>query len=416
MHIALWSPAWPLAKFQNGIVTYVHWMRLELERQGHRVSVFTEVLSSSDEERGVYGVGRGRWDRMVRRLLRRRVEFERDVFDFSTVIAPKILEVHRRNSIDIIEMEESFGWFAEVEQLTSLPVLVKLHGPAFLSMVAEERLSLFGRRKIEREGRALARATTIVSPSAVTLAQTIGRYGLSPQGSGIIVNPLEMDHDTPVWRLDACERDTILFVGRFDLRKGGDIVLQAFMALLRERPHLKLIFVGPDRGLPTPDGKQIHFDSYCDGLFSAQWRNRIEFRGPMANREIAKLRARSMITVAASRWENQGYTVLEAMFQGCPVVSTDAGGCRESVIDGVTGRLARSEDPADLAAKLAAMLADPEGAVTLGRAARRHVLEQHAPDKVAAASLDMYRKRIALHARHRSVSLQPQMQPLSRKI
>ena len=30
MHIAMWSPAWPLEKYQNGIVTYVHWMKREL--------------------------------------------------------------------------------------------------------------------------------------------------------------------------------------------------------------------------------------------------------------------------------------------------------------------------------------------------------------------------------------------------
>ena len=31
LHIALWSPAWPLAQYQNGIITYVHWMRQALQ-------------------------------------------------------------------------------------------------------------------------------------------------------------------------------------------------------------------------------------------------------------------------------------------------------------------------------------------------------------------------------------------------
>ena len=138
-----------------------------------------------------------------------------------------------------------------------------------------------------------------------------------------------MEVDTPMWRLEGCERDTILFVGRFDQRKGADIILRAFLIVLNSRPDLKLIFVGPDHGLPGPDGKKVQFAAYCDSLFGADLRGRVDFRGRMPNREIAELRTRAMVTVVASRWENQSYAVLETMFQGCPLVSTDAGGCPE---------------------------------------------------------------------------------------
>ena len=102
-----------------------------------------------------------------------------------------------------------------------------------------------------------------------------------------------------------------------------------------------------------------------------------------------------MVTVVASRWENAGYTVLEAMFQGCPIVSTDAGGCPESVINGVTGRLAKSEDPDDFATQLCTMFSNPKAAETMGQAARQHVIEHHSTESVAAASLEMYEKAIS---------------------
>ena len=41
MHIGLFSPSWPMRLNPNGIVTYVHHLRGELIRQGHRVSIFT---------------------------------------------------------------------------------------------------------------------------------------------------------------------------------------------------------------------------------------------------------------------------------------------------------------------------------------------------------------------------------------
>jgi glycosyltransferase involved in cell wall biosynthesis len=398
MHIAFWSPAWPIEKFNNGIITYVHWMKRELERQGHRVSVFTRELDSSVRDPAVYVVkGRPFWGRVMRRLSGTPFSVEQGIFNYSWSIAARLRGVHRRYPIDVIDMEESFGWFADVGAQTGLPVLVKLHGPAFLSFVENELTSSFGKEKVDREGQALRRASTIISPCQRTLMQTVEYYGLTPKGARHIVNPLTMDADTPLWRLETCDRNTILFVGRFDLRKGADVVLQAFLSMLKERPHLNLIFVGPDSGVSMSDGRQLNFNSYCDLLFPKALRHRVDYRGRLSYQAIAKLRTKAMTTVIASRWENQGYTLLEAMYQGCPVVCTDAGGCPESVMDGVTGRLARSEDPHDFALKISSVLEDPVGAAAMGQAGRQHVIANHAAEKVATETLEMYREIISHH-------------------
>ena len=209
-----------------------------------------------------------------------------------------------------------------------------------------------------------------------------------------IVNPLKMEDDIPLWQLANCDRDTILFIGRFDLRKGADIVLQAFRSALRQRPQLRLVFVGPDTGLPSANGR-VHFEQYREQIFPSELRDRVEYLGRMPNRDVAQQRTRAMVTVIGSRWENQGYTVLEAMFQGCPIVCTDAGGCPENVVHESTGRLARSEDPESFTTETLAMVNDPAGAERLGQAARRYVLEHHAPSAVATASLQLYRRILA---------------------
>src|SRR6185437_4762543 len=123
-------------------------------------------------------------------------------------------------------------------------------------------------------------------------------------------------------------------------------------------------------------------------------RERIDFRGRMSNRDIAILRARAMVTVVASRWENQSYALLEAMLQGCPVVSTNAGWCPESIIDGRNGRLAASEDPEDFARKLSATLRDPEEAAMMGQAAREFVKQHHNVSTVVDAMLECYAKEL----------------------
>jgi len=314
----------------------------------------------------------------------------RAVFDFYLPIASKLNELDRTDPIDIVEMEESFGWSAGVIENTPLAVVTKLHGPAFLSMTREEITTEFGQEKIVREGRALRRCAALVSPSALTMTQTIDRYSLAPRIARRINNPVMMSDDTPRWRLESCNRKVILFVGRFDLRKGADIILQAFAIALQSDPELRLIFVGPDRGIPKSNGSLAKFAEYCEDSLAPTTRARIDYLGAVANFKIPALRIGAMMTIVASRWENQGYTLLEAMYQGCPVISTNAGGCPENVADGISGLLAESEDPVDFAEKILRMAGDPTGAQRMGEAARQYVRQEHDVAKIVSESLVLY--------------------------
>ena len=397
MHLAYWSPAWPLQKFQNGIITYVHWMKRELESRGHHVSVFTADLDPTSEDHNVYQIGRTSLRRAFNKYVRRGRPSYRGIFEFGTEIAHAINKVHRNNPIDVVEMEESFGWCRDVARLTSLPLVVKLHGPAFISMVEDELSSPIGLERIEREGQALSRMDSIVAPTELILRQTLERYGLKPRYARHIVNPVGMDERIPLWSLNECDTNCVLFVGRFDLRKGGDVVLKAFASAAKQHKNLRLIFVGPDNGVVGTDGKKVHFNEFRDSVLPVDVRARVDFRGRMANDEITALRTQSMLTVIASRWENQGYALLEAMFQGCPVISTDAGGCPESIVDGVTGVLAKSEDPESFSRQMLAIVNDPVRSEVLGRAAREHVIKEHAASKVVESTLKIYARVIDAH-------------------
>ena len=404
MHIALMSPAWPLKRYPNGVVAYVQWMRQELTRQGHRVSVFTGSLAEPGE--GVYLVPPTLTYRARVWLESRRRVPGSSVFHWGGAYAGAVLEVHREHPIDVIEMEESFGWPADVMSGTSIPTVVKLHGPAFMTLVDEAMSLPNARTRIEREGAALRRAQVLISPARHTLDATIQRYHLAPAIHRRVVNPLALPESAPLWDLNRCDRSTLLFVGRFDKLKGGDIVMRAFARLLAANPDLKLIFVGPDAGISAIDGKRISFDEFKSTLFAGPAATRVDYRGKLAPDDIYVLRAHALITIVGSRWENQSYTALEAMLQGCPLVSSDAGGQREIIVDGVTGLLAKTGSFEDLSAKIQTLIDDPERAAELGRHAREYVLEHHAPSRVVAETLAVYEEAIAIgkprrHARRK---------------
>ena len=124
-------------------------------------------------------------------------------------------------------------------------------------------------------------------------------------------------------------------------------------------------------------------------------RSRVDFRGRMPNGDILALRCRARAIIVASRWENQGYTVLEAMRQGCPIVASDIGGNPELIVDGETGLLARNEDPVSIADQLARLLDQPNAAAAFGASARRLIEQQHATRTVALSSLKTYERVIA---------------------
>ena len=308
--------------------------------------------------------------------------------------------MHKRDPIDVIEMEESFGWFAEVAARTKLPLVTKLHGPAFLTLNGFETDIEWVNVKMEQEGKALLKAQAIISPSQYTLDRITDKYQLQNIPSAVIVNPIANNASTPLWKLEQCDPNHILFIGRFDLLKGGDVMLKAFKIVLQSKPNSKLIFVGQDLGIKNSINELIHFNSFCEDLFSSDFRENIEFKGVLKPAELNLLRTKAMVTVIASRFESYGYTTLEAMFQGCPVVNTDAGGCREMIDDRRTGLLAKSGDPEDFAEKISYMLDHPKEAEAMGRAAREKVLLNNAPDKIVEETLKMYEIAIENHAKN----------------
>jgi glycosyltransferase involved in cell wall biosynthesis len=395
MHIALFSPSWPLSESSpNGIVTYVHILRSEFLNRGHRVSVFTNVLFSG----GKTEVDTHLIEATISHRVLQRLNYKRDYsfVSWGRMLANKINAVHRVNPIDVIEMEESFGWCADVLTRTGIPVVVKLHGPAFLSLVEEELNTAVASMRIDKEGRGLEQMPSVISPSSDTLRKTRERYNLHPDIEMVIPNPVLFDPNPSLWNIDNCDRKTILFVGRFDKRKGGDVMLRAFRRLLDFDSGIRLLFVGPDVGLSTEHGAPISFVEFRDSLFSEEQRSRIDFSGQLPQSHIAALRTRAMLTIVASRWDNQPNTVLEAMMQGCPVVATDNGGVSEVVEHNVTGLLAWADDPQDLCDKIMSLLLDASKAQKLGQNARRFVTDRHCLKHIADKTMDTYLQTVRL--------------------
>lgn len=100
------------------------------------------------------------------------------------------------------------------------------------------------------------------------------------------------------------------------------------------------------------------------------------------------------IVVLPSYREGLPKVLLEAAACGRPVVTTDVPGCRDAVSPGVTGVLVPVRNFLALADALEALVNDPEGCQSMGKAGR--LLAEHSFDvrQVVSAHLNIYRELI----------------------
>jgi glycosyltransferase involved in cell wall biosynthesis len=108
--------------------------------------------------------------------------------------------------------------------------------------------------------------------------------------------------------------------------------------------------------------------------------------------DIPALLAMSDVFVLPSYREGMPVTVLEAMAARKPVVATNIRGCREEVIDGVTGRLVPTANPAVLGDTIAELLLDPDRAARMGEAGRKRVETEFDERRVIAEQVALCRR------------------------
>jgi glycosyltransferase involved in cell wall biosynthesis len=400
VHIGFCSPHWPPAMASNGIVTYVAAMRDYLLSEGHRVSIIADgrmvdsdgrdhILPAAAEKPGPIGA-------MMRRVHRHMERNRGDLPAIGRVVAAQVRDAQRIMPMDLVDMEESYGWSDAVQRLSGVPVVTRLHGPYFLKAPIP-RTALESQAHSQRckaEGRAVRRATSLTSPTRATLQATCAHYDRPVNGlSAAIPNPIRTSANP--WRLDGCDRDMILMVGRFDHAKGADIMLLAFDRLVARRPSARLTLVGPDWGMTLSAGRKLSFDDYVMAHLSPQARARVRFMGRQPPDVIAQLRRKAFVTVQASRSETYSYTLVESLEAGCPVISTDWSGAEEILEAGRHGLLTPMGDPQALAANLEWMLDHPQEAALMADNGRLHCQEQFCVQAVGSRMVDWYRATLA---------------------
>jgi glycosyltransferase involved in cell wall biosynthesis len=397
MNIAIYVPSWPPGFAPNGIVTYASYLVPALRQLGHQVFVLTYQKTVEDSDPYTIDLQRFApsaklWHRAASWLAPESTPFEL----VTSNIIRALRDLLTKYNIDVLEMEESFGWSFAISRLNMLPVLVRLHGPWFLNGQFDDSNS--GRaaniQRQQAEGRAIECADFVTAPAAEVLATVREHYGLKLAATRVISYPIVSAQESAIWEIHECNPNSILFVGRFDEHKGGDLVLRAFAELGNSQPGLTFVFVGPDNGVRSSDGKVLRYEQFVRTKLPVWFQSRTEFRGPLTHADVMSIRTKCFATIFASRYEVVGYTILEAMSLGCPLVATAVGGVPELIEDERNGLLVPSQDVTAMAAACRALLRDPSLAARLGRQAWEDCRTFHDPHILAKQTVDAYQEAV----------------------
>ncbi len=172
----------------------------------------------------------------------------------------------------------------------------------------------------------------------------------------------------------------VMMPGRLTRWKGQLVLIEA-MAQLR-RADVRCLFVGSGAGRYR---RELEAHAAKLGLGGA-----VEIVDECRDMPAAYMLADVVVSASTSP-EGFGRVVVEAQAMGRPVVATDHGGARETVIPGSTGSLVPPGDPRALAAAVAeALRLTPEQRLAQAARAIAHVRRKFDTATMAARTLDVY--------------------------
>lgn len=154
---------------------------------------------------------------------------------------------------------------------------------------------------------------------------------------------------------------SFLMISRLLGAKGVRVYAAAAIRLQQEFPEVECRLVG------WSDANHDRISQ--DELKAWQQNGAIKFLGKLS--DVRPAIAEAAVYVLPSHYrEGTPRTVLEAMSMGRPIVTTDAPGCRETVVDGLNGYLVPIKNSKSLWDAMRKFVIDPSLALKMGRQSR----------------------------------------------
>lgn len=373
-----------LPKPNGGIGVWVGTLARRLAALGHEVTVITRAKDEPtiDFEENVW-VHRIRQSHFPRRPYPAPDTLPQIIYDWSASAYAELLQVGHMRGVHVVSAPI---W--DVEGIVAhcsgtFPVALSLHTSYGLSLPSkplwrenQEYLKAHVLPIIEAEKLLLREAPLILANSQAIVGDIEHSSSMNLEKARVTIAPHGIE-DLGVCP-DTREKDTVtvLFVGRFEERKGVDILLQVIPQLAAARPEVRFKLVGNST-------LNSWWRDFSKKFSSEPWFSRIYVPGFVEQEELLASYRDCDIFVAPSRYESFGLIYLEAMRWGKPCIGTRVGGIPEVVSHYENGILVSPDSPEELSAALEKLVVDQRLRQAMGARSRELFLQKFTDEKMA---------------------------------
>jgi glycogen synthase len=405
LRICLLSREYPPETGWGGIATFTRHLALGLKELGHDVEV---VCLSQDGSKCVEqeGISVHRVPPFFKSnelgLTGTFMPHFRHVMTTAPALWLKFLERHREKAFDVVDAPELLadGVFAAVTRVA--PLVVRLYTPysKFIADRLNHATASFDQQAVAvTERLAMVQADALTSPSLDLAKHIANDLNYSLDQIRIIANPIDANEFSPeavdghenrqeAERTPSAEPPTVLFVGRLEERKGIEFLLEAIPLVCRQLPNVRFLIVGDDTNYGA--NRQSMRKRLEKSLALAGVTNNVVFNPRVSLEQLPVFYRGADVCVVPSVYDNSPYSCLEAMSCGRAVVTSDSGGAKEYLEDGVSGLVVATRDSNALANAIISLLKDESLRIKLGTNARERVLKNFQRKAIAQRTVELY--------------------------
>jgi D-inositol-3-phosphate glycosyltransferase len=283
-----------------------------------------------------------------------------------------------------------------LKETLNIPFVITFHALGYVRQIYQGKSDKFPPERIQIEKQIVQNADAVIAECPQDKMDLIEYYNTPVEKITIIPCGFSAKEFYPINREIACtllglqtDEKILLQLGRMVPRKGVDNVVRALGRLKDSGVPYRLVVVGGETDDPDPmacpEIARLQRIAKEEGV-----ENKVTFVG-RKNREILKYYYCAADVFISTPWyEPFGITPLESMACGTPVIGSNVGGIKYSVLDGKTGFLVPPNDPDSLASKVHMLISDPALLQQMKKASKQRVKENFTWQKVASLVADLY--------------------------
>lgn len=236
----------------------------------------------------------------------------------------------------------------KIRQRQPTKIFHTYHSLGAVKYKAVNTVPLIASKRLNLERQSLENSDVVVATSPQekidmqTLVSSKGNIDIVPCGTDInIFGKVSRDEAREELGIEP-DAKVVFYAGRFDRRKGIETLVRAVARLKEDgHSHLKLIIAGGS----TPGQKDGLERERIEGIVTELGLEEITtFTGQVKHAELAFYYAAADVCIVPSHYEPFGLVAIEAMASSTPVVASEVGGLKYTVVNEETGLLAPPKD------------------------------------------------------------------------